>query len=81
MRRGRLVLLRQVDDQHAQRLADLDRRKSDAGRVIHRVEHVVRQLQQWRIDALDGLGNQAQHGIGKNDERLDGHLPHVRPPK
>ena len=77
---GGFVFLGEVDDQHAQRLADLDRGQADAGRVIHRLEHVVGELSQRRIDALDGLGDHAQDGIRQDDERLDRHRPHLRCP-
>ncbi len=39
-RLGILVLGLEIDHQHAQRHADLNRGKADAGGIVHRVEHV-----------------------------------------
>ena len=64
---GRLVLGRIHDDQPA-RNADLRRGKADAGRVIHGRQHVVHELAQRGIDALDGLGLLAQDGVRDGDD-------------
>ena len=46
------------DDHHDDALghADLDRRKADAGGVVHGLQHVIEQLAQTIVDGFDGLG-------------------------
>ena len=53
LRVRRLLLAGDVDDEEADRLGDLDRRKADAGRVVHRLDHVVHELFQRPVDAGD----------------------------
>jgi hypothetical protein len=45
----------------ADRLADLDRGEADARRVVHRLQHVVGELADFRRDLADRRGNLAQH--------------------
>ena len=56
-----LLRLLQVDHQQPLRHADLDRGEADAGRVVHRLEHVGDQRAQLVVDRLDGRGNLPQH--------------------
>ena len=55
-----LVLFRQVHHHDAFGDADLDRGKPDAGRVVHRLEHVVGERPNAGVDALDRLGSEPQ---------------------
>ncbi|EKF41196.1 class I and II aminotransferase [Nitratireductor indicus C115] len=50
-----LVLVRNVDNEHAQRLAHLNGGEADPRRVIHRVEHVVGEFAQSLIHAFHRL--------------------------
>ena len=53
--------------------ADLDGGKPDAGRVVHGLEHVVDQLAEVGVDALDRLGNEPQPLVGKLDDLAHRH--------
>ena len=57
---GSLAFLGEVDHQHAQRFADLDRGEPDARRVVHGIQHVAGEFAQLGIDTLHRLGNLAQ---------------------
>mgnify|MGYP006924610440 CR=1 FL=1 len=56
---GRLfTLTSKIHHDHAQRHADLDCRQPDAGRVIHRLQHVIHQSARLIGDAaFDGFGH------------------------
>ena len=68
-----LVGLGEIHGDQPQRLRDLDRRKPDAGRVVHGLEHVVGKLADLRRDLLDRLGDQPQLLVGQDDDFSDGH--------
>ena len=53
-----LVLLGEVDGHDALRLAELDRGKPDAGRVVHGLEHLLDQLADGGVDLGDRLGDE-----------------------
>ena len=53
--------------------ADLDRRKPDTGRGIHRFEHVLDQRAQRLVDGLDRLGFQPQPLIGNDQDVANSH--------
>jgi hypothetical protein len=59
------VFLAQVDHQHALRNVHLRRGETDTGRGVHRLEHVVDQSPQRRVDLRDGLRTGAQSRVGK----------------
>ena len=69
---GILGLL-QVDDQQADRHADLDRGKADAGRVVHRLEHVGDERLQLVVERLHRLGDLPEDGIGRLIDAANGH--------
>src|SRR5271165_3619077 len=73
LRRRGLLLLGDVDDEQADRLGDLDRREPDARRVVHRLDHVVDEPRQRRVDTLDRLADQAELGVGQGDDVTKGH--------
>ena len=56
----RILRLLQVDHQQADRHADLDRGEADAGRVVHRLEHVGDERLQLVVERLHRLGNLPQ---------------------
>ena len=70
---GRFFLFRGVDHQKTDGFGDLDCRQSYARRVMHGLDHVVDQAAQIIIHALDLLTDEAQFGIGQNDDRFEGH--------
>ncbi len=55
LRLAAFLFLGDVDHQQAQRLADLDRGKPDARRVIHGFQHVVGEFENAGIDLFQGL--------------------------
>ena len=69
----RLVLAGDVDHQQAARHADLNRRQSDAGRIIHGLDHVLDKAREFLVDALHRLALLAQNRVGQIDDRLDAH--------
>jgi hypothetical protein len=73
LRVRRFLLLRHVDHQEADRLGDLDRRQADAGRFMHGLDHVVDQAAQRIVDRFDLPADEAQLGVGQNDDRSLGH--------
>ena len=68
-----LVPLGEIHRDQPQRLGDLDRRKPDAGRVIHGLEHVVGELADLRRDFFDRLGDQPQLLVRQDDDFSNGH--------
>ena len=56
----RLVLFRQVHHHDTFGDTDLDRRKPDAGSVVHGLEHVVCERPNAGVNALDRLGNEPE---------------------
>ena len=73
LRVGRLFLLRRVDHQKTDGFGDLDRRESHARRIMHGFDHVVDQLAQIVVDALDLFADETQLGVGQSDDRSEGH--------
>ena len=65
--------LLKVDHQQPLSHADLDRRQADAGRVVHRLEHVVDERLELVVESLDGGGNDAKPRVGRLDDGQDGH--------
>jgi hypothetical protein len=65
LRLFRLVLLGEVHGDDAPRLADLDRREPDAGRVVHGVEHVLDELPVAASILADRLGESRSRLSGK----------------
>ena len=61
----RLVFLGEIDHQHAQRFADLDRGQADAGRVVHGVQHVVGSLRTAASTRSTGLETWRRTGSGR----------------
>ena len=51
-----------------QRLRDLDRRKPDAGRVVHGLEHVVGEPAHLRRHLVDGFGHEPQLLVRQDDD-------------
>ena len=78
LRLPRLVLLGEVHGDKAQRFADLDGGEPDAGRRVHRLEHVVDQRAHRFVERLHRAGLQAQAFVGKNEDIADGHGGDVR---
>ncbi len=70
---GVLVLFLQVDHQHAQGHADLDRGEADAGRFVHRLEHVLDERLQLVVERLDGGGDGLEPRIGRFEDFADSH--------
>ncbi len=68
-RPARLVRLGEVDHDEALRHADLDGGETDAGRVVHRLEHVRGEGTHLVGDLADRLGHQPQLRIRQDDER------------
>ena len=62
------------------RLADLDRGKADAGRVVHGLEHVLDQLPGRSVDLGDRLGNLPQPLVRQNENVPQRHIPHANVP-
>ena len=53
--------------------ADLRRRQADAGRGVHRLQHVVHQLAHLGVDRLDRLGLLLEARIGRREDGQEGH--------
>ena len=70
---GSVSDLRHVHRDHPQWHPDLNGSKTHARRIIHRFEHIVREPPDLVGDGRYRLGNEAQLGVGKDDERSDGH--------
>ena len=68
-----VFLFRQVHDHDALGDADLYRRKPDAGRGIHGLEHVLDQRADAGVDALDRLGIKPQPLVGKYEDLAHSH--------
>ena len=66
-----LLGLLQVDDQQALGHADLDRGKADAGRRVHRLEHVGDQRAQLVVDLLDRRGDLAEARVGNFEDAAE----------
>jgi hypothetical protein len=62
-----------IDHQHAKRYADLDRRETDAGRVVHRLEHIGDERLELVIECLDGCGDLLQARVGYLDDLTNCH--------
>ena len=65
--------LRGIDDDQPDRLGELDRGEADAGRLVHCLDHVIHQLAQLVVDALDRRADEAQLRIGQSDDGAQGH--------
>ncbi len=68
-----VVLARDIDDDDALRHGNLDRGQSDARRGIHGFQHVVHQLADFVIDAIDRLADETQARIRKGYDVEFGH--------
>ena len=68
-----ILRLLEVDHQQANRLADLYRRKPDAGRVVHGLEHVGDERLQRVVERLHRLRNLAEDGVGRLIDAANGH--------
>ena len=69
-----LVLrLLEVDHQQPDRNADLHRREADAGRLVHRLEHVGDERLQLVVERLHRLGDLPEDGIGGLIDAANGH--------
>ena len=77
----RLALARAIDDDDAQRLADLGRGEADARRLVHGLQHVGHQPLDARIDAHDRLRLHLEARVGRGDDRQDGHGGALRMPR
>ncbi len=73
LRLRRLALAGQVHDDHAHRLAHLDRGQADAGGRVHGLQHVVHQGAQCVVDALHVLGDELQLGVGNGQDIAQRH--------
>ena len=62
-----------LDDAELERLAHLLGRDADAGRVTHRLGHVVEQCMQPRTEAVDALAGQPQAWVTQGDDGAQGH--------
>jgi hypothetical protein len=68
-----LVLGLEIDRQHPQGHADLDRGEADAGGLVHRLEHVGDERLQLGVEAFDGRGDLLEQRIGNFDDFTDCH--------
>src|SRR6266436_2774703 len=68
-----LALLGEIHRDQPHRLRDLDRRKPDAGRVVHGLEHVVGELADLRRDLFDRPGDQPQLLVRQDDDFSECH--------
>ena len=53
--------------------ADLDRGEADAGRLVHRLEHVGDERLQLRVERLHRLGDLPEDGVGRLVDAANGH--------
>lgn len=67
------VLLRQIHHDDAHGHADLDRRKADAVRLVHAVEHVVDQQADFGIHLVDVPRDGFEAWIRRGKDGADGH--------
>ena len=58
-----------VEHEQLQRDPDLGSREPDAGRLVHRLDHVLREPAQRAIERLDGLGRLAKHRVSQDADR------------
>ena len=65
-----------LDDGDLERHADLRRRQPDAGRVAHRLDHVLHQRPDRIVEARDLACLVPQHRIAQRHDRADRHLHH-----
>jgi len=65
--------LLKVDHQQPDRLSDLHRGEADAGRVVHRLEHVGDQRLQGVVEHFHRLGNLPEDRIGSLVDSANGH--------
>ena len=72
-RAGLDVLAVDVEHDDALQLADLRRGEADAGRGVHRLQHVVHQLAHLGIDRRDRLGLLLEARIGRGEDGQEGH--------
>src|SRR5262249_20408314 len=63
----------QVDHQQADGNTDLHRGEADSRRVVHRLEHIGDERLQLIVERLHGLGNLAEHSVGRLINASDGH--------
>ena len=68
---ARIVAARDVDDEEPDRHADLRRGQADAGRRVHRLDHVLRQRAQVARDVGDRAGRLVQRLVAVLDDRAD----------
>ena len=68
-----LALARDIEDDDAARLPDLRRRKADADRLIHRLEHVVHQPPDLGVDRRDRPRLDFEPRVGSGDDRKQSH--------
>ena len=61
----------QIDDEHAQRDADLRRRQPDAGRRVHRLDHVVDQPLQGVVEGRDLGAGSCSEALAVAQDRPD----------
>jgi hypothetical protein len=73
-----VVLLGKVHGDDTDRLADLDRRQPDAGRVVHRLEHLFDQLADAVVDLRHRLGHLPKTLVGESDDFAQGHAPRCK---
>ena len=73
-----VLVLGRIEHDQAARDADLHGGEPDAGRLVHRLQHVVGELQDLGVHALDGRGGLAQQRIGKGDDRKVCHAAEIR---
>ena len=72
-RAGLGVLAVDVEHDDALQYVDLRSGEADAGRRVHRLQHVVHELAHVGIDGGHGLGLLLEAWIGRGEDRLDGH--------
>ncbi len=68
-----IALLGDVDHQQAQRGIHLGRGEADAGRCVHRLEHVIDEAPQLGVETRNRKGPSAQPGVGKFQDRSEAH--------
>jgi hypothetical protein len=62
-----------IHGDHALRDANLHRSKPDAGRGVHRLEHVVDERAQFLVEARDRLRAEPQFLVGDDEDVAEGH--------
>jgi hypothetical protein len=72
-RAGLDVLAVDVEHDDALQHADLRRGEPDAGRLVHRLQHVIHQLAHLGIDRGDRLGLLLETRIGRGEDGPNGH--------